>query len=1123
MSLFLTMGREIRTPTMRYIRNIRCAFPDQTPVIAIAALVVGTVQSATTSNGVTAPVKEMPYHGTDSWTWCPFNVHYIQQMETYAKADERCRRAGGSLPRRSLDQIICLVRFFDDSGQPELASHFSGGEKSNIRKHLDELDRIWFLHDNEHKQHVKRTSSDEKRQVACTTPVSSKPGACNFSVIVHYDLLSFVNAQNRCAGNNSRLPFRAAKDEVQCFKDHFPDINLTWFEGRRPDLFETRSGDRCSLSNPSLEKSCPEDLRFICISQRWKPDPSVPQFPIVQETVTSVNDDDKTNKFATIEKEQRSSYEQLDPFDEDKQLPPYNRPVSLRGLDGDSLILPIRGSAQHALDICFNRTESKLKVLDVGHSKEFYLKIVGSIPQDLIKTLSTDQKGQEMILWAMPRRGKNLSICPVVVVNLGRREVKKSVSHCTNYFTILCETRSCPPIREDYPNLSIPWRRTPAGKKSFRFCSSIRADYTGSITKICSPQGYWETSHNVSCIASTRVDGFKHRIFILKNFDRQSQFIRDELAKYDDALDIVFNTREEVAKNLTELISGPEEAENKTKKFMQEVMQTVVNRVTSRKDFSQACQIGREFLMRFGEKLERNQTVSSDKELAPASSNIAFALTKVSFGSTTTSQLEKSAAIPRRLLSEVAGSLVEVSGKFDLSQPSVVMGHIVMDKLSEDAMAPRGSEAFPTRAMVNTPVVEFFITEGSLHKALKFSDSKIRISFKHNRVKKARDQMKCVFYDTENLVYSGYGCQYESERSTSEFTVCVCNHTTSYAALLLPSGTQLSLVQLKFLEYMTVIGMPLSIFSLAICIVIFTFVRQQQQQQHEQRNMIHQNLCISLLLGDVLLLVASYGINKFQDCTLLGALVHLAFLSALCWMGLEGVHIIHVMWIVFVRSNIPTALYYVLGYLTPLAIVAATFWGFEEPYDRTAQLCFLTRENFAIFTFIVPLVVVVCTNLLAISVVFYRMRTVKSARDEDLVRSACKWARGVAVLVPLLGLPWLVGLFMYSQDPYVVVGAAFLFNVFLVLQGPGIFLCQVWFNNKKRDSVARYLGNRGHLAGHIARLFARSKEGQNSSTKSSKVLSKSSNSLRTDLANVTLGSRWSASKHQATSPPDLEN
>lgn len=78
--------------------------------------------------------------------------------------------------------------------------------------------------------------------------------------------------------------------------------------------------------------------------------------------------------------------------------------------------------------------------------------------------------------------------------------------------------------------------------------------------------------------------------------------------------------------------------------------------------------------------------------------------------------------------------------------------------------------------------------------------------------------------------------------------------------------------------------------------------------------------------------------------------------------------------------------------------------------------------------------VVVCTNLLAISVVFYRMRTVKSARDEDLVRSACKWARGVAVLVPLLGLPWLVGLFMYSQDPYVVVGAAFLFNVFLVLQ-----------------------------------------------------------------------------------------
>ncbi|OQR79584.1 hypothetical protein BIW11_00128, partial [Tropilaelaps mercedesae] len=62
------------------------------------------------------------------------------------------------------------------------------------------------------------------------------------------------------------------------------------------------------------------------------------------------------------------------------------------------------------------------------------------------------------------------------------------------------------------------------------------------------------------------------------------------------------------------------------------------------------------------------------------------------------------------------------------------------------------------------------------------------------------------------------------------------------------------------------------------------------------------------------------------------------------------------------------------------------------------------------------------------------MRTVKSAHDEDLLRSVRKWARGIAVLVPLLGLPWLIGLFMYSANSYIVLGAAVGFNIFVVLQ-----------------------------------------------------------------------------------------
>ena len=60
--------------------------------------------------------------------------------------------------------------------------------------------------------------------------------------------------------------------------------------------------------------------------------------------------------------------------------------------------------------------------------------------------------------------------------------------------------------------------------------------------------------------------------------------------------------------------------------------------------------------------------------------------------------------------------------------------------------------------------------------------------------------------------------------------------------------------------------------------------------------------------------------------------------------------------------------------------------------------------------------VVVCVNFLAVGIVFYRMRNVKCAKDKDLLKTVQKWTRGVAVLVPLLGLPWIFGLLMLANE-----------------------------------------------------------------------------------------------------------
>lgn len=45
------------------------------------------------------------------------------------------------------------------------------------------------------------------------------------------------------------------------------------------------------------------------------------------------------------------------------------------------------------------------------------------------------------------------------------------------------------------------------------------------------------------------------------------------------------------------------------------------------------------------------------------------------------------------------------------------------------------------------------------------------------------------------------------------------------------------------------------------------------------------------------------------------------------------------------------------GYGLAFIIVLGTYVAFEEPYERTAQLCFLSRDNMAILGFIAPLTV----------------------------------------------------------------------------------------------------------------------------------------------------------------------
>ena len=87
------------------------------------------------------------------------------------------------------------------------------------------------------------------------------------------------------------------------------------------------------------------------------------------------------------------------------------------------------------------------------------------------------------------------------------------------------------------------------------------------------------------------------------------------------------------------------------------------------------------------------------------------------------------------------------------------------------------------------------------------------------------------------------------------------------------------------LDYITVIGGSISIVCLIIAIFIFFWVDTLRE---EFRFHIHRNLCISMLLAQMVLLLGLDATQNVALCTATAIFLHLFFLCAFGWMFVEG-------------------------------------------------------------------------------------------------------------------------------------------------------------------------------------------------------------------------------------------
>jgi len=143
--------------------------------------------------------------------------------------------------------------------------------------------------------------------------------------------------------------------------------------------------------------------------------------------------------------------------------------------------------------------------------------------------------------------------------------------------------------------------------------------------------------------------------------------------------------------------------------------------------------------------------------------------------------------------------------------------------------------------------------------------------------------------------------------------VCECNHLTNFAVLMDVHAVRLDIAHQVALQIITYIGCIISVVCLVLAILTFQLFRglkvmyiaapidpsynrgemeffhdSPRSRSQSDRTTIHKNLCVCLLIAEVLFVCGIGQTNQRIVCGIVAGLLHFFFLCAFAWMFLEG-------------------------------------------------------------------------------------------------------------------------------------------------------------------------------------------------------------------------------------------
>ncbi|XP_018583458.1 adhesion G protein-coupled receptor E1-like [Scleropages formosus] len=345
-----------------------------------------------------------------------------------------------------------------------------------------------------------------------------------------------------------------------------------------------------------------------------------------------------------------------------------------------------------------------------------------------------------------------------------------------------------------------------------------------------------------------------------------------------------------------------------------------------------------------------------------------------------------------------------------------------------------------TSFQINSKVVTAYVSNPDTSHLL----TPATFTFLHLQSKDA--EHTCVYWDSSSQggSWSPRGCV--KTQSNSTHTVCSCSHLSSFAVLM-------ALYEIKDafqLQVITWVGLSLSLVCLFLCIVTFSCCRSIQGT----RNTIHLHLCISLFIADLTFLSGISSTENRGGCAFIAGLLHFFFLSAFCWMFLEGVQLYRMVVLVF-NTTLRTVYMLAAGYGVPLLTVIISAMAYSEGYG-TKRYCWLSLERGFIWSFFGPVCVIIVANIFFFIITVWKLAEKFSSLNPDLskLRKIRTFTITAIAQLCVLGIMWIFGCFQFEES---MLAMSYLFTIFNSLQGVLIFVMHCLLSKQVREEYVRFL------------------------------------------------------------------